>query len=116
MVWTIAAMGITGLLAIFDRRLGAFALFCLAAFASNLFGLVYYNLLFPQAQGRLLFPSLSALALLCTLGLYQISRKVRLPYKSFALAPIAVWLLWFDLLCYWANVNFYAWFGPKLGF
>ena len=116
MVWFLGALGCLGALALFDRVRGAVAIFCFAGFLGNIAGLVYYNLLFPQAQGRLLFPSLACLAMLCALGLYEITSRVRLPYKFLALVPIAIWFLWFDLLCFYTNQNFYSWFGPALGF
>jgi hypothetical protein len=116
MIWGIDAALLLGLGALFDRRVGAFALFCLTGIIANAGGLVYYNLQFPQAQGRLLFPSLGCIALLCTLGLYEVSCRVAIPRKALVLAPLAVWFLWFDVLCFYTNQNFYAWFGSKLGF
>ena len=105
-----------GMIALFDRKRAAFAAFCLTAFLANVVGLVYYNLMFPQAQGRLLFPTLAPLFILCALGLFEISDRIRFRYKALAIIPIFIWLLWFDLLCFYTNQNFYAWFGPKLGF
>jgi hypothetical protein len=119
-VWPLvrAILGAAGLggLALFDRKRAAFAAFCFTAFLGNVVGLVYYNLIYPQAQGRLLFPGLAPLALLCALGLFEVSDRIRFRYKSLALAPLVLWLVWFDLLAFWTNQNFYAWFGPKLGF
>jgi len=116
MVWMFAGLMSLGCFALFDRQRGAIALFCIAAFLCNAFGLIYYNLFFPQAQGRLLFPSLACIVLLCALGVFEISRFVRFRYKALSLVALAIWLLWFDVLCFYTNQNFYAWFGPKLGF
>lgn len=115
LIWAICFAASLGVGALFDRKRFAFTAFCFAVFFSNAVGLVYYNLLFPQAQGRLLFPSLACLALLCALGLHAVTSRIRVPYKSLAFLPLVVWLLWFDLLCFYTNENFYAWFGPKLG-
>ncbi len=116
MVWMFAALMGLGSFALFDRRRGAVALFCVAAFFCNSFGLIYYNLFFPQAQGRLLFPALACIVLLCALGVFEISRFVRFRYKALSLIALAIGLLWFDVLCFYTNQNFYSWFGPKLGF
>ena len=104
------------MLALFDRERASFAIFCWAAFLANLAGLVYYNLLFPQAQGRLLFPSLGAVAMLFAIGLFEVSRRVPSRVKTLAFLPLVVWFVWFDVLCFYTNQNFYAWFGPRLGF
>lgn len=106
----ILGSAILSLGALLDSSRRAAALFCWAAFLSNLAGLVYYNLIFPQAQGRLLFASVAALALLCALGGHEVSRRVRLPYKGVLLVPVVIWLLWFDFLAFWTNSNFYT--GP----
>ena len=116
MVWFLGLIASLGLVALFDRKRGAFALFCVTAFVSNVVGLLYYNLVYPQAQGRLLFPAMACLMLLCALGLFEISDRISFQYKTLAFLPLALWLFWFDLLCFYSNQNFYAWFGPKLGF
>jgi len=116
MVWFIGICGGLSVLALFDRERAAVAIFCWAAFLANVAGLVYYNLLFPQAQGRLLFPTLAAVAMLFAIGLFEVSRHVNSRVKVLAFLPLVVWFVWFDVLCFYTNQNFYAWFGPKLGF
>jgi hypothetical protein len=119
-VWPLvrAILGAAGLgaIALLDRKRVAFAAFCIAAFLGNLAGLVYYNLIYPQAQGRLLFPALAPLMMLCALGLFEVSNRIPSRYKSLAFLPLVIWLVWFDLLAFWTNQSFYAYFGPKLGF
>jgi 4-amino-4-deoxy-L-arabinose transferase-like glycosyltransferase len=61
-------------------------------FASALAGLTYYNLTFGQPQGRLLFPALSPVACLVTIGLYAFLSGPRLQSaKQCALIAI-LWL------------------------
>lgn len=119
-VWPLvrAILGSAGLgvFALFDRKRTAFAAFCLVAFLGNVAGLVYYNLIYPQAQGRLLFPAMAPLMLLCALGLFEVSSRIHFRYKTLTFLPLVIWLVWFDLLAFWTNQNFYAYFGPKLGF
>jgi hypothetical protein len=115
-IWAVAAAAALGLAALGDRRKGAFVVSCVAALALNVVGLVYYNLYFPQPQGRLLFPSLASLVLLCAMGVYEVSNRIRFRYKAWAFLPLAIALLWFDVLCFYTNQNFYLWFGERLGF
>jgi hypothetical protein len=111
----LSAFGV-GLVGLIDRKRTAIASFCVAAFLANVIGLVYYNMMFPQAQGRLLFPTLAPFAIVCAIGFFEVSRRIAWKYKAYLLAPIFIAFLWFDMLCFWTNQNFYAWFGPKLGF
>lgn len=92
----------------FRSRLRApLATYTWAACLLNLAGLVYYNLYFPQAQGRLLFPSVAAFALLCSLGVGECARWVSMPLKWSLLAAAGLAYAWFDWLALLTNQAFY---------
>lgn len=104
------AIGLS-VIALFDRARRAGTAFCWAAFIGSVAGLVYYNLMFPQPQGRLLFPALAPISLLCALGLHEMSRRMRIPFKWIAIGVMGLYLIWFDRLAYQTNHSFYDWFA-----
>ena len=91
-----------------DGRRRPLVAYAWAAFLFNLVGLIYYNLFFPQAQGRLMFPSLPAILLLCAAGAWYVSRLISWPHKSWSLVPIGIALVWFDWFALLTNQAFYA--------
>lgn len=99
---------ILSLVAFLDRSRLAVTAFCWSAFVCSFIGVVYYNTMFPQPQGRLLFPALAPFALLCALGLYEVSKRVRIPYKWVGIVLLALYLTWFDNQAIQTNQSFYA--------
>ena len=107
-VRAILAGALLSALAFTDRRRLPLLVYAWAAFLLNLVGLVYYNLFFPQAQGRLLFPSLASIALLCSTGAWSFGRLITWPRKQWLLVPIGIALAWFDWYAMLINQAFYA--------
>lgn len=70
-----------------DRRFG---LILTAVFALNLLEAFVFNLTFSQAQGRFLFPSLPALALLAAFGIESLSRGSA---RITRILPVSLFLL-----------------------
>jgi 4-amino-4-deoxy-L-arabinose transferase-like glycosyltransferase len=80
----------------------------LAFLASTVAGIVYYNLSFPQAQGRYLFPVLSLLTVLATIGLRTVLQVIRsLRLRRALIGGIATALLLIDLVSLHTLHNFY---------
>lgn len=83
------------------------AIYLVGVVALNLVGLIHYNLSFTQAQGRLLFPSLAALATLWGLGMTSLTRDVAAHKHKLIVGVAAAGLIAFDCYCLMLNYRFY---------
>lgn len=101
--WAVSVLlGVLALTGLFDRDRRALTLVLLSAMVFAASGLTWYNLTYTQAQGRLLFPALPAMALLLALGADRLKNG-----KSVLWIAIAIWLA-VDVVGFVTNLRFYG--------
>jgi 4-amino-4-deoxy-L-arabinose transferase-like glycosyltransferase len=74
-------------------------------FAICLGGIIYFNLTFTQSQGRYMFPVLSSISLLFTIGITTIIKKYKI--SEIMIYIITVFFVITDLLSIFTLYNFY---------
>jgi hypothetical protein len=100
--------GLLGILAARQRSSRTLALVCIAVCVLNLAGLVHYNMSYSQPQGRLLFPTLGALALLAALGWQLLCGTCPPRWRAGLVAGVLLCMLGCDAAVGWAYRDYNA--------
>jgi len=95
-------LGLLALTGLFDRGRRIITLVLLSAVAFAAAGLTWYNLTYTQAQGRLLYPALAAMALLLALGADRLKN-----WRPVIWIAMAIWLA-VDVVGLVTNLRFYG--------
>jgi hypothetical protein len=78
------------------------------AVLGNVAGHVFYNLSFTQPQGRYMFPTIAAIALLCAYGYRGLTARLSVGLRVAIGALAALATMGFDVYCLLVNVRFYT--------
>jgi predicted RND superfamily exporter protein len=91
-----------GVLAVRHKGERLLPLLCLAVCALNGVGLVHYNLTYSQPQGRLLFPTIGALAVLVALGWRELCGALAPRLRATMVASALLIMAGCDVAVCWA--------------
>lgn len=95
-------LGLLSLTGLFDRGRRVITLALLATVVFAVAGLTWYNLTYTQAQGRLLYPALAAMAILLALGADRLKT-----WRPVIWIALAIWLA-VDVVGFVTNLRFYG--------